>query len=45
MFEEYLIKTLALYFDKFESDLEATVDEPEAAVDAEPNMDDVGAEE
>ena len=39
LFEEYLIKNLALYFDKFESDLEATVEEPAAAADAEANLD------
>jgi hypothetical protein len=42
LFEEYLIKNLALYFDKFESDLETTVEEPAAAADAEANL---GAEE
>jgi len=35
MFEEYLIKNLALYFDKYESELPADVPEPEEAVDAE----------
>jgi len=46
MFEEYLIKNLALYFDKFESDLEATVEEPAIAADAEANLggDDVEGE-
>jgi hypothetical protein len=34
MFEEYLIKNLALYFDKYENELKATVEEPAAAVDA-----------
>ena len=34
MFEEYLIKNLALYFDKYENELKATVEEPDAAVDA-----------
>jgi len=42
LFEEYLIKNLALYFDKRESDLETTVEEPAAAADAEANL---GAEE
>jgi hypothetical protein len=42
LFEEYLIKNLALYFDKFEADLETTVEEPAAAADAEANL---GAEE
>jgi len=36
MFGEYLIKNLALYFDKYSSDLEANVEEPEAAAEAEP---------
>ena len=35
LFGEYLIKNLALYFDKYESDLDATVEEPPAAADAE----------
>tara|TARA_R110002110_G_scaffold374676_1_gene584537 strand:+ start:1157 stop:2011 length:855 start_codon:yes stop_codon:yes gene_type:complete len=34
LFGEYLIKNLALYFDKYESDLSASVDEPEIASDA-----------
>ena len=34
MFEEYLIKNLALYFDKFESELSTNAPEPEAAADA-----------
>jgi len=34
MFEEYLIKNLALYFDKFESELDVNVEEPEEAADA-----------
>ena len=36
LFTEYLIKNLSLYFDKYESDLEQNVPEPEAAMDAEP---------
>jgi len=36
MFEEYLIKNLALYFDKYENELSATVEEPAAAADAQP---------
>lgn len=36
LFGEYLIKNLALYFDKYESDLEASVEEPAAAAEAEP---------
>jgi hypothetical protein len=39
MFEEYLIKNLALYFDKFEGELAADVSEPAAAADAEPDDD------
>ena len=35
MFGEYLIKNLALYFDKYESDLQANVEEPAAASGAE----------
>jgi len=35
LFGEYLIKNLALYFDKYGSDLEGTVEEPPAAEDAE----------
>ena len=35
LFGEYLIKNLALYFDKYESDLEAKVEEPAVAADAE----------
>jgi hypothetical protein len=35
MFEEYLIKNLALYFDKYENELSATVEEPAVAADAE----------
>jgi hypothetical protein len=34
MFEEYLIKNLSLYFDKFEAELEAVVEPPAAAADA-----------
>ena len=39
MFEEYLLKNLALYFDKFESELQVNVDEPAAAADAVPDAD------
>ncbi len=42
MFEEYLIKNLALYFDKFEAELDPTAEEPEEAAAAEL---DVGAED
>jgi hypothetical protein len=45
LFGEYLIKNLALYFDKYESDLDANVEEPAAAVDAEPDLAPVGDEE
>jgi hypothetical protein len=34
MFEEYLLKNLALYFDKFESELQTNVPEPAAAAAA-----------
>ena len=34
LFGEYLIKNLALYFDKYEADLEPSVEEPAAAADA-----------
>jgi hypothetical protein len=37
MFEEYLIKNLALYFDKFESELQTDVPEPEIAQSAAPD--------
>ena len=37
MFEEYLLKNLALYFDKFEGELSTTPEEPEAAQDAQPD--------
>jgi len=36
MFGEYLVKNLALYFDKYSADLESNVEEPSAAADAEP---------
>ena len=36
LFGEYLVKNLALYFDKYEADLETSVEEPEAAAEAEP---------
>jgi len=38
LFSEFLIKNLALYFDKYESDLDTTVEEPLAAADAEPTL-------
>jgi hypothetical protein len=34
MFEEYLLKNIALYFDKYESELQTNVEEPAAARDA-----------
>tara|TARA_R100000008_G_scaffold81371_1_gene64517 strand:+ start:393 stop:1223 length:831 start_codon:yes stop_codon:yes gene_type:complete len=34
MFEEYLLKNLALYFDKFETELQPSVEAPSAAADA-----------
>tara|TARA_R110000868_G_scaffold8202_5_gene42396 strand:+ start:421 stop:1308 length:888 start_codon:yes stop_codon:yes gene_type:complete len=37
MFEEYLVKNIALYFDKYESELQVTVEPPDAAVDAVPD--------
>jgi hypothetical protein len=44
MFEEYLIKNLSLYFDKFEGELQTNVDEPPAAADAVADADDASAE-
>lgn len=38
MFEEYLIKNLSLYFDKFESELDVEVAAPEYAEEAEVNL-------
>ena len=38
MFEEYLLKNLALYFDKFEGELSTTPEEPQAAQDAQPDV-------
>ena len=37
MFEEYLIKNLALYFDKYEAELDTSVEEPAIAADAAPD--------
>ena len=45
MFEEYLLKNLALYFDKFESELQVNVNEPAAAADAVPDTDEPTEEE
>jgi len=44
MFEEYLIKNLALYFDKFENELNAEVEAPPEAAEAEPNLGGAAAE-
>ena len=35
MFEEYLIKNLSLYFDKFENELKVSVEAPPEAAEAE----------
>jgi len=45
LFGEYLIKNLALYFDKYESDLSANVEEPADAAAAEPGGPGVGGDE
>lgn len=46
LFEEYLIKNLALYFDKFEGELDVNVEAPPEAQDAEPDIGiDAAAEE
>ena len=37
MFEEYLLKNLALYFDKYEGELSVSPEEPTAAQDASPD--------
>jgi hypothetical protein len=37
MFQEYLLKNLALYFDKYESELQVNVEEPEEAAEAVPD--------
>ena len=37
MFEEYLMKNLALYFDKFEGELATPPEAPQAAQDAQPD--------
>jgi hypothetical protein len=37
LFEEYLIKNLALYFEKWEGELQNNVEAPAAAADAEPD--------
>ena len=37
MFEEYLLKNIALYFEKYESELQTNVPEPEVAASAEPD--------
>ena len=38
MFEEYLVKNLVLYFEKYENELASTVEAPPAAADAEANI-------
>ena len=40
LFEEYLIKNVALYFDKYEAELEANVEEPADALEAEADVED-----
>jgi hypothetical protein len=45
MFEEYLLKNLALYFDKFEGELSVTPEEPQAAQDAQPDAPAIAPEE
>jgi len=45
MFEEYLLKNLALYFDKFEGELSVTPEEPQAAQDAQPDAPTIAPEE
>jgi len=47
LFEEYLIKNLALYFEKWEGELQNNVEPPAAAADAEPDepLDVTGAED
>jgi len=42
LFKEYLLKNLALYFDKFEGELAVTVDVPTDAMDAEADAPDDG---
>jgi len=37
LFEEYLIKNIALYFDKYEGELEVSAEEPPEAASAEPD--------
>jgi hypothetical protein len=37
MFEEYLLKNLSLYFDKFETELQPSVEPPAIAADAQPD--------
>jgi hypothetical protein len=44
MFEEYLIKNLSLYFDKFEGELDVNVSPPAVAADAVPDAGDLGTE-
>ena len=37
MFEEFLLKNIALYFEKYEGELQTNVDPPDEAVNAEPD--------
>ena len=43
MFEEYLIKNLSLYFDKFEGELDVNVSPPDIAASAVPDAGDLSA--
>ena len=45
LFEEYLIKNLALYFDKYETELDADVPEPPEAAEAVADLDDGSADD
>jgi hypothetical protein len=45
MFEEYLLKNLSLYFDKYESELQVNPETPAAAADAVPDEPSAAAEE
>jgi hypothetical protein len=44
MFQEYLLKNLALYFEKFETELDPEVEVPAAAADAERTPTDAGVD-
>ena len=43
MFEDYLLKNLSLYFDKWEDELAANVKPPAEAAEAEPDLEPAGA--